>query len=39
MSKRVTESQRMAVLKEAKTNMLIKDVCRIHNITNSTLYK
>ena len=39
MSKRMTESQIVAILKEAEAGMPIKDVCRQHNIGNSTFYK
>ena len=39
MSKRMTESQIVAVLKEAEAGMAIKDVCRKHGIGNSTFYK
>ena len=39
MTKRMTESQIVAILKEADAGMAIKDVCRKYGITNSTLYK
>ena len=39
MSKRMTESQIVAVLKEAEAGMPIKAVCRQYNIGNSTFYK
>ncbi len=39
MSKRMTESQIVAILKEAESGMPIKDICRKHNIGNSTFYK
>ena len=39
MSKRMTESQIVAILKEADAGMAIKDICRNHNIASSTFYK
>lgn len=39
MSKRMNESQIVAILKEAEAGMAIKDVCRKHSIGNSTFYK
>lgn len=39
MSKRMTESQIVAILKEADAGMAIKDICRKHNIGHSTFYK
>ncbi len=39
MSKRMTESQIVAILKEAECGMSIKDICRKHSIGNSTFYK
>ena len=39
MSKRMTESQIVAILKEAEAGMPVKDLCRKYGIGNSTLYK
>ena len=39
MSKRKTESQLVAILKEAEVGMPIKDLCRKYGIGNSTFYK
>ena len=39
MSKRMTESQIVAILKEAEAGTPIKDLCRQHGIGNSTFYK
>lgn len=39
MSKRLTESQIVAILKEAEAGLPIKDICRKYNIGNSTFYK
>ena len=39
MSKRKTESQIVAMLKEAEVGMPIKDLCRKYGIGNSTFYK
>lgn len=39
MSKRKTESQIVAMLKEAEAGMPIKDLCRQHGIGVSTFYK
>ena len=39
MSKRMTESQIVAILKEAEAGMLVKDICRKYGIGNSTFYK
>ncbi len=35
---RFTETQIVAILKEADTGMLIKDVCRKHGISDATYY-
>ena len=39
MSKRMTESQIVAILKEADAGMAIKDICRKYSVSNSTVYK
>ena len=39
MSKRMTESQNVAILKEAEAGMQVKDICRKYGIGNSTFYK
>lgn len=39
MSKRMTESQIVAILKEAEAGMPVKDICRKYGIGNSTFYK
>lgn len=39
MSKRKTESQIVAILKEAEIGMPVKDLCRKYGIGNSTFYK
>ena len=39
MSKRMTESQIVAILKEAEADMPVKDICRKYGIGNSTFYK
>lgn len=39
MSKRMTESQSVAIIKEAEASMPVKDICRKYGIGNSTLYK
>ena len=39
MSKRMTESQIVAVLKEADAGMAVKDICRKYGVANSTFYK
>lgn len=39
MGKRMTESQIVAVLKEADAGMAVKDLCRKHGIAASTFYK
>jgi putative transposase len=39
MSKRMTESQIVAILKEAEAGMPIKDICRQYGIGHSTFYK
>lgn len=39
MSKRKTEPQIVAILKEAETGMPVKDICRKYEIGNSTFYK
>lgn len=35
----MTESQIVAILKEAEAGMLMKDICRKYGIGNSTFYK
>lgn len=39
MSKRMTESQIVAILKEAEAGIPVKDLCRKYGIGNSTFYK
>ena len=39
MSKRMTESQIVAILKEAEAGMPVKDLCRKYGIGNSPFYK
>ena len=39
MSKRMTESQIVAILKEADAGVPVKELCRQHGIANSTFYK
>lgn len=39
MSKRMTESQIVAMLKEAEAGIPIKELCRKHHVGNSTFYK
>ena len=39
MSKRMTESQIVAILKEADAGMAIKDICCKYSVANSTVYK
>lgn len=39
MSKRMNESQIVAILKEAEAGLPVKDVCRKYSIGNSTFYK
>ncbi|MDN3649844.1 transposase [Reinekea marina] len=39
MSKRITESQIVAILNEAEAGMPVKDICRKYGIGNSTFYK
>ena len=39
MSKRMTESQIVTILKEAEAGMPVKDICRKYGISNSTFYK
>jgi putative transposase len=39
MSKRMTESQIVAILKEADAGMAVKDICRKYSVANSTFYK
>lgn len=39
MSKRMTESQIVAILKEAEAGMPVKDICRKYGIGHSTFYK
>ena len=36
---RFTESQIVAILKEADAGMLVKDICRKHGIPDATYYK
>lgn len=35
----MTESQIVAILKEAEAGMPVKDICRKYGISNSTFYK
>jgi putative transposase len=35
---RFTETQIIAILKEAETGILVKDVCRKHGISDATYY-
>ncbi len=35
----MTESQIVAILKEAEASMPVKDICRKYGISNSTFYK
>ena len=39
MSKKKTESQIVAILKEAEAGLTIKDLCRKYDIGQSTFYK
>ena len=39
MSKRMTESQIVAILKEADAGMAVKDIGRKYGVANSTFYK
>ena len=39
MSKRMTESQIVSILKEADAGVPVKELCRQHGIANSTFYK
>ena len=39
MSKRMTESQIVAILKEADAGMAVKDICHKYGVANSTFYK
>jgi putative transposase len=39
MTKRMTESQIVGILKEAEAGMPVKDICRKYGIGNSTFYK
>lgn len=39
MSKRKTETQIIAILKEAEAGMPVKEICRKYEIGNSTFYK
>ena len=39
MSKRMTESQIVAILKEADAGVPVKELCRQHGIASSTFYK
>ena len=39
MSKRMTESQIVAMLKEAEAEIPIKELCRKYHVGNSTFYK
>ena len=38
MSKRMTESQIVAILKEADAGVPVKELCRQHGIASSTFY-
>ena len=38
MSKRMTESQIVAILKEADLGVPVKELCRQHGIASSTFY-
>lgn len=38
MSKRMTESQIVAILKEADLGVPLKELCRQHGIASSTFY-
>ena len=38
MSKRMTESQIVAILKEADAGVPVKELCRQHGIARSTFY-
>ena len=38
MSKRMTESQIVAILKEADVEVPVKELCRQHGIASSTFY-
>lgn len=39
MSKRKTDTQIVAILKEAEAGMSVQDICRKYGIGNSTFYK
>ena len=39
MTKRLTESQIVGILKEAEAGMSVPDVCRKHGVGQSTFYK
>jgi putative transposase len=39
MTKRKTESQIVAILKEAEAGISVQDICRQHGIAQSTFYK
>lgn len=39
MSKRLTESQIVAILKEAEAGIRVPELCRTHGIGQSTFYK
>ncbi len=39
MNKRLTESQIVAILKEAETGMRVPELCRRYGIEQSTFYK
>ena len=39
MSKRMTENQIIAILKEAEAGMMVKEICRKYGIANATFYK
>lgn len=39
MSKRMNETQIVAILKEADAGMAVKDICRKYGVANSTFYK
>jgi putative transposase len=39
MTKRKTESQIVAILKEAEAGISVQDICRQHGVAQSTFYK
>ena len=39
MTKRKTESQIVAILKEAEVGVCVQDICRQHGVAQSTFYK